>query len=136
MDEITVTAAGSEESSPSESAAHDAAVSEGASAVHAGNAESAADEAHEAAETTAAIAQQTIAAASAAVESAERAEAAQEATGVTMEAIHSAMMAQSDLLGTLLTEIRDSRAPAPPPEPEISSKPDKAPRKRHWYYGG
>lgn len=126
MTEVHVTEP--EEPGPEQDSAHQAAVAEGAAAVHHDAAEEAAEEAKQAAEAGLAGAQATIAAAESAAESAARAEAAQEASGVTLEAVHEAVTGLGSGINTLLDEFRASRKESAPKPPEpVTETKDEAP---------
>jgi len=126
-DEIVITDSG-DETSPEESSAHEAAVAEGAAAVHSGNAEEAAEEAKQAAEAGLAAAAANIAAAEAANDAADRAEQAAEQTGVTLDMLHEALSAQGSAITALTEEIRNSRKETKPkPADPVTHTKDEAP---------
>lgn len=131
MDEVTITTDDGAES-PEESAAHQAAIAEGATAVHAGNAEEASEEAKAAAEAALAGASATVEAAVVTEEHAERAELAANRTEQLLSAVHEAVVAQQTSLDAFMEEIRASRKkPEPKPEPvKQTHDTPPAPKKR------
>lgn len=128
MSEVIVTDSGNGEASPEETSAHEAAVAEGAAAVHSGNAEEAAEEAKQAAELGLATAAANMAAAETASEAADRAENAAEQTGVTLDMMHEALIAQGSAITALTDEIRNSRKESKPkPAEPVTNTKDEAP---------
>lgn len=116
-------------------AEHEAAIALGAVEVHEEAAEQAAEDAQASAELAAETAQAVNAGVLEAVEAAQEAESAAGVSVAALSGIEAAIAAQTEILGTLVTELRESRTQAPPPEP-VKETPDKAPAQpAHGYYG-
>lgn len=121
-----------------EQAAHDAAVAEGASAVHQQAAEGAAADAEAAAQLAAEAAQVNLQTAESVVEAAASAEASAEAAGGSEDRVMQALAAQTSAITALTEQLNASKTPAVPAEKPKRSK-DKAPgrsraplAKRYW----
>lgn len=116
-------------------AAHAAAVAEGAAGVHEDLAEEAAEDAQASAELAASAAMAVNEGVADAVEAAQVAESAAEVSVSALAGIESAVRAQTETLAMLAQELRESRTPAPAPEP-VKETPDQAPASpAHGYYG-
>lgn len=128
MTEVIVTP---DQEPPEGDSAHNAAVAEGAAAVHSGAAEQASDEAKAAAEAALAATAANIAAAETAQESASRAENAAEQTAVTNEMIHEALTAQAAAISAFMEEIRNSRKETKPaPAEPVTRTSDEPPKSK------
>lgn len=123
------------EVTPEESSAHEAAVAEGATAVHEQNAEQASSEAKAGAEVALASAAATIEAAESAGASAERAEAAAEQSAVTLEMMHQTLVAQGEAISALTKELKASRKTVPEPASDTGGQEHDEPPgdRQHWY---
>lgn len=118
--------------------AHEAAVAEGQTQVHADNAETSATEAQIAADQASAALAQQAEVAQTAVEAAEIAHTEAERTQATSEAMYELMQQQNTTLQALAAKLLAD--PEPEPEPEVTEE-ESAPesdeppaRKEHWYY--
>lgn len=135
MSDVIVTDS-SGESGPADSA-HEAAVSEGQTQVHAENAAMAASEADAAAQQATAALEAQASVAETAVQAAEVAQSHAEETQATSEAMYELMQQQNTTLQALAAKLLAEPEPEPEPEtePEPAPESDEPPaRKGHWYY--
>lgn len=128
MTEVIVTP---DQQPPEGDSAHNAAVAEGAAAVHSDAAEQASDEAKAAAEAALAVTAANIAAAETAQESAARAETAAEQSQVTLDMLHEALVSQGTAISALTDEIRNSRKESKPaPAEPVTRTSDEPPKSK------
>lgn len=118
--------------------AHDAAVAQGAAAVHEQQAGQAAVEAAAAAEAAIQAAQANLSATDEAVAAGETAQMAAMDASASRDAILEAIGAQTGAINTLVEELRSARASAEPPAPKKTSSDRQPARKRKgsFYWGG
>lgn len=132
-DEVTI----STEDGPEleDQAAHEAAVAQGAAEVHQESAEQSAEDAAAAASMAAEAAEANLESVADAVEAAATAEYAAGISVAALSGIESAIVAQSEIMSTLVAELRESRTSQVTPEP-VKETPDQPPAaKGHGYYG-
>lgn len=132
-DEVTITT--EDGADLEDQAAHEAAVASGAASVHEEQAEEAAADAQAAAAMAAEAAEANLESVGDAVEAAQLAESAANVSTAALSGIESAIAAQTEIMHTLVEELRESRTAAPAPEP-VKETPDTAPapRREHGYY--
>lgn len=127
MDEITIS--DDDGTSSEQSSAHDAAVAEGAAAVHKDIATDASAEAKEAAQAALETTKANIDAAQVAHEAADRAEAAAEQSGITLDMVHQALVSQGTAISALTNELKAGRKETRPAVTEpVQHASDEAPK--------
>lgn len=115
--------------------AHEAAVAEGQTQVHAENAAMAASEAEAAASQATAALESQATIAETAVQAAEEAQSHASETQATSEAMYELMQQQNTTLQALAAKLLAEPEPEPEPEVESEPEPETSPaRKTHWYY--
>lgn len=121
---------------PAEQSAHEAAVAEGATAVHGEIAAQAAEEAKEAASIALDAAKANMDAALPVAAATEQAQAAAQQATVSAEMVHDALAAQTAAITALTEELRNSRKQAPQEGPAKKPPGDRPPgeRRTHGYY--
>ena len=112
-----------------EQSAHEAAVAEGATAVHTENAQEAAAEAQAAAAVALAAAEANIESGAAVEQAAEQAGSSAAVASVSAEMVHEALTAQTAAINALAEELKAARTAGPkedkPPKPAADRAPDR-----------
>lgn len=120
--------------STAEQAAHEAAVAEGATAVHTEDAQEAAAEAKAAAEVALAAAEANITSGAAVEQAAQQADSSAAVASVSAEMVHEALTAQTAAINALAEEMKASRQAAPKESKGSAPPGDKAPESKIPFY--